>query len=201
LKLVKSIYNFDFNLTHSLHLIEAADNDQRMINKLYVNFSLDISYKAVSIAFCGLLMYGSGAFTLSFFPMAQIFMVQHLYKLVTDISKEINKLRQFKMQLADIDSSYPIVEYANDSQEECAICKESMVKARKLPCAHAFHWFCIVQLIESGSKNCPICRAEFHNHRHQANHNRRRQRAAAAGAARWWPQWLRMPRIQIRFQR
>ena len=67
------------------------------------------------------------------------------------------------MQLADIDSSYPIVE--NAEAEECAICKENLLKARKLPCGHAFHWFCIVQLIESGSKNCPICRAEFHNQR------------------------------------
>ena len=170
-----------------------------MINKLYTNYVFDLSSKALSLCYCGLLMYGNNAFSLSFFPMAQIFMLQHAYKLVVEITREVNKLRQFRRQLKDIDASYPIVEYSGGAVEECAICKEQMTKARKLPCAHAFHWFCIVQLIESGSKNCPICRAEFHNHRHNHNDNRRRQRVPANAG--WWPRWLRIPRIQIRFQR
>jgi hypothetical protein len=134
-----------------------------MIKKLYTNYFFDISSKVISIGFCAIIMNSGGVFSLSYFPMAQIFMVQHMYKLVLELTREVKKLRQFRMQLADIDTSYPVVEY--DQHEECAICKENMQKARKLPCAHAFHWFCIVQLIESGSKNCPICRAEFHNHR------------------------------------
>lgn len=168
LKLCKSLFNFEFQLRQALHeplpFASGGDNDQRMIKKLYTNYFFDITAKLLSIAFCVTLMYNGGAFSVSYFPMAQIFMVQHTYKLIKELTREIRKLRQFRLQLADIDSSYPVVEYG-DHPEECAICKENMKKARKLPCGHAFHWFCIVQLIESGSKNCPICRAEFHNNR------------------------------------
>jgi hypothetical protein len=47
-----------------------------------------------------------------------------------------------------------------------------MTTARKLPCNHCFHQFCIMQLIESGSKNCPICRSEFSIVQNRQNNNR-----------------------------
>ena len=90
-------------------------------------------------------------------------MLQHGYRMVLDLYHEIRKFKMFRTQLRDIDINFPLVEYPQDQPEDCAICKEGMLKARKLPCGHAFHWFCIVQLIESGSKNCPICRSEFNN--------------------------------------
>ena len=83
--------------------------------------------------------------------------------MVLDLYHEIRKFNMFRTQLRDIDINFPLVEYPQDQPEDCAICKEGMLKARKLPCGHAFHWFCIVQLLESGSKNCPICRSEFNN--------------------------------------
>lgn len=80
LKLCKSLYNFEFQLRQAIHMHEQAmasggDNDQRMIKKLYTNYFFDISAKVISIGFCAILMYSGGAFTLSYFPMAQIFMV------------------------------------------------------------------------------------------------------------------------------
>ena len=42
--------------------------------------------------------------------------------------------------------------------EDCAICQDQMVTARKLPCGHFFHQFCMIQLIQNGCKNCPMCR-------------------------------------------
>ena len=103
-----------------------VDNDQRMIKKLYTNYFFDISSKVISIAFCAIIMNSGGVFSLSYFPMAQIFMLQHMYKLVLELTREFNKLRQFRMQLADIDTSYPVVQYGDDQHEECAICKENM---------------------------------------------------------------------------
>lgn len=73
--------------------------------------------------------------------------------------------------MRDLQQDYPLVHFGHQPQggkegeykeiEDCPICKEAMTTARKLPCGHCFHWFCIIQLIESGSKQCPICRAEF----------------------------------------
>ena len=82
-----------------------------MIKKLYTNYFFDISQKVISVVFCAVIMHSGGAFNLSYFPMAQIFIVQHAYKLVRELIKEVKKLRHFRLQLADIDSSYPIVEY------------------------------------------------------------------------------------------
>jgi hypothetical protein len=62
--------------------------------------------------------------------------------------------------------------------EDCSICQEKMVSARKLQCNHTFHLFCIQQLIQYGYKNCPFCRQEIkHNHQtqNQGPQNRREQ--------------------------
>lgn len=89
------------------------------------------------------------------------------------IVREVEKFRKFRSFLKNLNDDYPLVDFgaihrqegvdAQQEYEECAICKEHMVQARKLPCGHCFHQFCIMQLIESGSKTCPICRNEFHN--------------------------------------
>lgn len=118
LYLCKSLYNFEFQLRQALNLhdltVARVDNDQRMIKKLYTNYFFDISSKVISICFCAIIMNSGGVFSLSYFPMAQIFMVQHMYKLVLELTREVKKLRQFRMQLADIDTSYPVVEYGDD---------------------------------------------------------------------------------------
>eukprot|EP00193_Tetraselmis_chui_P007829 CAMPEP_0177750794 /NCGR_PEP_ID=MMETSP0491_2-20121128/30_1 /TAXON_ID=63592 /ORGANISM="Tetraselmis chuii, Strain PLY429" /LENGTH=608 /DNA_ID=CAMNT_0019265863 /DNA_START=83 /DNA_END=1909 /DNA_ORIENTATION=+ len=48
------------------------------------------------------------------------------------------------------------------SADDCAICKEVMTVAKKLPCGHLFHLHCLrAWLQQSGSDNftCPMCRA------------------------------------------
>ncbi len=52
-----------------------------------------------------------------------------------------------------------------DKEEECIICTENLINARKLSCNHYFHLICLSKWIEKGNKSCPICRKEidFHN--------------------------------------
>ena len=57
---------------------------------------------------------------------------------------------------------FPVVEYEKDSGEECIICTESFGKARRLPCGHHFHFFCIAKWLKKNpSKICPICRRDI----------------------------------------
>jgi len=49
---------------------------------------------------------------------------------------------------------------------------EKMVTGRKLPCDHIFHQFCIIKLIQSGNKKCPMCRQVI-------NHSNRIRNGAA----------------------
>jgi hypothetical protein len=49
----------------------------------------------------------------------------------------------------------------NENEEECIICTENLINARKLGCNHYFHLICLSKWIEKGNKNCPICRKEI----------------------------------------
>lgn len=67
--------------------------------------------------------------------------------------------------------------------DECAICMEKMVTGRKLACGHIFHQFCIINLIQSANKKCPMCRTVIRssttssrwNENQAPNNNRGRQ--------------------------
>lgn len=163
------MYNFRQQLKHSLALpeeggsSESANSDSQMIAKLYINFFFNVLTCGVKIVFSGLLFKVSGGLTASFFPVVPLYLIQHCYALVKNFYKEIEKFVKFRRFLKNIDENYPLVNFDASQQEDCAICKDNMTQARKLPCNHAFHWLCIVQLIESGSKRCPICREEFNN--------------------------------------
>ena len=56
--------------------------------------------------------------------------------------------------------SFPNVKF-NKDEEECIICTEKLINARKLACNHHFHLICISKWIEKGNKSCPICRKEI----------------------------------------
>ena len=153
------MYNFRQQLRHSLAPDAQSSSDGQMIRKLYLNFAFNALQKAHELVFCGLLIKIGGGLWVNSFPMMQLFVIQHSYRLARDFYREVDKFVKFRAFLKNIDGNYPLVEFPEN--EECAICKEGMSQARRLPCGHSFHWFCIVQLIESGSKNCPICRSEF----------------------------------------
>lgn len=52
----------------------------------------------------------------------------------------------------------PLVDHAEDSAPECAICMAPAVKARRLPCGHCYHKKCLVRWL-GRSPTCPTCRA------------------------------------------
>jgi len=60
-----------------------------MIKKLYLNYSFNISQKSLDIIFCVLLAVTGDVFTLSFFPMAHLLLIQQGYGLTRDFYKEI----------------------------------------------------------------------------------------------------------------
>ena len=42
--------------------------------------------------------------------------------------------------------------------EDCTICMTPMLRARRLPCGHAFHAGCVGSWLRRG-RRCPLCRA------------------------------------------
>jgi hypothetical protein len=45
-------------------------------------------------------------------------------------------------------------------REECVICFNELSSGMKLECGHEFHAECIANWFRSGSRACPVCRAE-----------------------------------------
>jgi hypothetical protein len=45
----------------------------------------------------------------------------------------------------------------------CAICFESLTATDviELPCGHVFHILCIIKLVQSRNRRCPLCRARI----------------------------------------
>jgi len=70
-----------------------------------------ISLKALDIFYVLMLMRSGGGVNLSFFPLAQLYMLQHGYRMVLDFYHEIKKFSMFRTQLRDIDINFPLVEY------------------------------------------------------------------------------------------
>ena len=64
--------------------------------------------------------------------------------------------------LEEQDASSNAVIQEVDELDDCAVCQDQMITARRFPsCGHHFHQFCTIQLFQNGVKNCPICRTEI----------------------------------------
>lgn len=48
-----------------------------------------------------------------------------------------------------------------NKSDYCGICMMKMNKAVKLYCGHYYHAYCVMQLLASKKKHCPICKASF----------------------------------------
>lgn len=76
-----------------------------------------------------------------------------------NLKAKIAAYRNYRKLALDMDQRYPQVP-ANELQElndSCAICREPMVSARRLPCAHIFHTACLRSWLEH-NHTCPTCR-------------------------------------------
>eukprot|EP00347_Sterkiella_histriomuscorum_P023911 403332960 len=185
-----NFYNFRFQMNQALSY---QSSDDQIVIKMTLTFFSNITLKFLDLMQHCLVIFFAGV-SFGYFPMIQVYILTQGFKQFTQFTSEIDKYRKFRQFLRDLQRDYPLVYFGhqprehnegeqNNNQhsqyrevEDCAICKEAMRTARKLPCNHCFHWFCIIQLIESGSKNCPICRAEFNNvNRQQANANQNGQ--------------------------
>lgn len=136
--------------------------------KIHTNLILTISRLSVDLIQHVILIYNS-SFSSVFMP-TQLYITHSFIRNAQNIYSELDKYKKFRNFLRNLNNDYPLVHFGvqnpqreneRSEYEECAICKEQMLQARKLPCNHCFHQFCIMQLIENGSKLCPICRAEF----------------------------------------
>ena len=94
-----------------------------------------------------------------------LFLFLHLRSSFVVLVDRISKYHHYRRASVEINSRYADATPAELQQADdfCAICREPMDSAKKLPCGHLFHRSCITQWMEYKGI-CPSCRAPLlHN--------------------------------------
>ncbi|XXG43098.1 hypothetical protein AAC387_Pa01g3211 [Persea americana] len=95
------------------------------------------------------------------FVDAVLFLI--LRALISAIVKRIKGFIKLKMALSTLHGALPDATPAElrSYDDECAICREPMAKAKKLSCNHLFHLSCLKSWLDQGRSevySCPTCR-------------------------------------------
>ncbi|XP_044468474.1 E3 ubiquitin protein ligase RIN2-like isoform X1 [Mangifera indica] len=83
--------------------------------------------------------------------------------LLSAIIKRIKGFIKLRLALGDLHAALPDAtsEELRAFEDECAICREPMAKAKKLQCNHLFHLVCLRSWLDQGLNemySCPTCR-------------------------------------------
>jgi hypothetical protein len=162
------------------HSVQATDFDRNKISMINFEFGQRAVVETITMCNFMLILFVRGM-TVSLFTHVAVF--KAIFQSYSRLFSNFQKFFQFRDFMQNLERDFPLVRFKlthNAPQEErgdgdgelgqereveqfedCAICQEHMVTARKLHCGHFFHQFCIIQLIQSGSKNCPMCRSEI----------------------------------------
>lgn len=94
-----------------------------------------------------------------FLSMASLVLCMQLRHLFYGIKKKLAKHRSYVRIIKCMESRFPLAteEELIKNNDDCAICWDSMVAARKLPCGHLFHNSCLRSWLENDT-SCPTCR-------------------------------------------
>jgi hypothetical protein len=143
IEIVMAGYNFKFQLSQALSQITS---DDQIIQKIHTNLLLHITRLAIDLLLHILLLFHA-SISFGFIPF-QIYNMHSLIKYLLSILTEVDKYKKFNNFLSNLNNNYPLVHFGVQNPvreneraefEECAICKEQMLQARKFPCNHCFH--------------------------------------------------------------
>ncbi|CAJ0578235.1 unnamed protein product, partial [Mesorhabditis spiculigera] len=121
------------HLTYNLDLIGGITAD----GILLLNYARLIVYQHLSLNLT----------TMYFF-----YNLRQAYLSITDA---LGRHKKHKLIFTHIQSSYPLLE--EPSNELCIVCWEQLSRARRLPCEHPFHDWCLMWWLEQ-DPSCPTCR-------------------------------------------
>ena len=84
----------------------------------------------------------------------------HLRALTLGLMQRVTRFVGFVVVSRDLQRMYAEVptEELEARQEDCAICRERLDKAKRLPCGHRYHSACLRSWLER-QQTCPTCRA------------------------------------------
>lgn len=129
------------------------------VNPVSVAYYLDLIHDLITDAvdllhYTHMLLYSQIVLS-----MACIVLSMQLRSFYKSLTSRINRHLKYQRISAHISQNYPEAtrEELESMEDWCAICWESMQSARRLPCNHFFHEWCLRGWLEQDS-SCPTCR-------------------------------------------
>ncbi|XP_024371352.1 E3 ubiquitin protein ligase RIN2 [Physcomitrium patens] len=97
------------------------------------------------------------------FQVVDAILFLNLRALLSAISKRIKGFMRLRTAMTTLQGALPDAtqEQLLAYEDDCAICKEPMARAKRLPCAHLFHLPCLRSWLDQGlaeTYSCPTCR-------------------------------------------
>jgi autocrine motility factor receptor len=115
--------------------------DKRGSIAYYTEFGFDLAALLVDLAHHLHMLLWSNIFL----SMASLVIIMQLRYLANEIQRKFKKHRNYLWVLKHMEKNYQLA--TNDdlqiNSDNCAICWEKMLTARKLPCSHLFHESCL----------------------------------------------------------
>lgn len=102
--------------------------------------------------------------------MASLVISMQLRWAFNEIRRKVLKHRNYLRVLRHMMSCYPMASSGEllTNSDDCAICWDLMLSARKLPCGHLFHNSCLRSWLEQDT-SCPTCRLSLQSSEPQQN--------------------------------
>ncbi|KAL3699715.1 hypothetical protein R1sor_017737 [Riccia sorocarpa] len=123
------------------------------------SFAMDIVSLILALGHCVHIWWLRGLA----FQVVDAILFLNLRALLSAISKRIKGFMRLKAALNTLRGALP--DATQDEllayEDDCAICKEPMARAKRLPCAHLFHLSCLRSWLDQGladTYSCPTCR-------------------------------------------
>ncbi|KAL2624061.1 hypothetical protein R1flu_008306 [Riccia fluitans] len=123
------------------------------------SFAMDIVSLMLALGHCVHIWWLRGVA----FQVVDAILFLNLRALLSALSKRIKGFMRLRTAMNTLRGALPdateeeILAYEDD----CAICKEPMARAKRLPCAHLFHLSCLRSWLDQGlaeAYSCPTCR-------------------------------------------
>ncbi|XP_042433387.1 E3 ubiquitin protein ligase RIN2-like [Zingiber officinale] len=97
------------------------------------------------------------------FHLVDVVLFLNMRALISAIAKRIRTYLKLRKALTSLDGALPDATYEElrAFDDECAICRGPMVRAKKLSCNHLFHLVCLRSWLDQGLTDvysCPTCR-------------------------------------------
>lgn len=145
-------------LPHSNNLFDQGCDDSHDVQLFYSSLVAGIILDCTHLLHYAHIWYLYGVN----FTVVDVLLGLSLYGTYRGLLQRIQSYKTHRELELQIERAFPDAteEELKRHDDDCAICKEAMTCAKKLPCGHLFHKYCLRAWTER-SRSCPVCRKQI----------------------------------------